>query len=304
MIASWFRRAAMALACVGGAALLAACGSGSVVSDLTPKRFISVGDGFADVGQNGHRYTVNDGTPNWLQKLAAEYSLTLTAATAGGFGYAQGHARVDSADTSSGTNAPSVKQQVDAVLARTALIDGDVVFLGGGISDIVAAVGASGISDATTQTVRAAGKALAAQVRRVVQAGGTHVVITGVPNLGSTPWARGRGQGDAIESLSNAFNDALKVDIADLGQNVLYFDAALFFNLIYNKPDAYPIDNITNPVCTTPDASTCTTSTLLPGADYNRYLFADSLYFTPAAQRLFVNGDQAENVLDRFKDRW
>ena len=89
-----------------------------------------------------------------------------------------------------------------------------------------------------------------------------------------------------------------------VAQRPLYFDAALFFNLIYNKPDAYPIDNITNPVCTTPDASTCTTSTLLPGADYNRYLFADSLYFTPAAQRLFVNGDQAENVLDRFKDRW
>ena len=45
MIASWSRRSALALACAG-AALLAACGSGSVVSDLTPTRFISVGDGW------------------------------------------------------------------------------------------------------------------------------------------------------------------------------------------------------------------------------------------------------------------
>ena len=133
MTASWSRRAVLALACAGATALLAACGSGSVVSDLTPKRFISVGDGFADVGQNGHRFTVNDGSLNWLQQFAAHYKLTLEPATADGFGYAQGHARIDNPDTRSGTNAPSVQQQIDTLLARTSLINGDVVFVGGGI---------------------------------------------------------------------------------------------------------------------------------------------------------------------------
>ncbi len=304
MIASWSRRAMLALACGGAAALLAACGSGSVVSDLTPKRFISVGDGFADVGQNGHRYTVNDGSLNWLQQLAAHYKLTLEPVSAGGFGYAQGHARVDRDDTRSGTNAPSVKQQIDTLLARTNLIDGDVVFVGGGIADIVAAVEATGISDASTQAVRDAGKALAEQVRRVVQAGGTHVVATGVYNVGSTPWARGRGLEHEIGRLSVAFNDALLVGIADLGANVLFFDSALFFNLIYNKPDSYPVDNGKDPVCTTPDATTCTPATVRAGANYNRWMFADALYLTPAVQRLFVNDDYVENAYTRFKNRW
>lgn len=303
MIASWSRRSALALACAG-AALLAACGSGSVVSDLTPTRFISVGDGFADVGQNGHRYTVNDGSLNWLQQLASHYKLTLEPASAGGWGYAQGHARVASADTRSGTNAPSVQQQIDTLLARTALVAGDVVFLNGGISDIVAAVEATGISDASTQAVQAAGRALGQQVRRVVQAGGTHVVVTGVYNVGSTPWARGLDQEGAIESLSNAFNDATKIEIAGLGANVLFFDSALFFNLIYNKPDNYPIDNAKDPVCTTPDANTCTPATLRAGADYNRWMFADALYLTPAVQRLFMNDDYVESGYRRFKDRW
>ena len=304
MNASWFRRAALALGCAGAVALLAACGSGSVVSDLTPKRFISVGDGFADVGQNGHRYTVNDGSLNWLQQLAAHYKLTLEPASAGGFGYAQGHARIDSPDSRSGTNAPSVRQQIDTLLARTSFVDGDVMVLGGGIADVVAAVEATGISDASTQAVQDAGRALAAQVRRGGEGGARRVVVTGVYNLGSTPWARGMDREGDIERLSIAFNDALLVGIVDLWDNVLYLDSALFFNLIYNKPDNYPIDNAKDPVCTTPDANTCTPATLRAGADYNRWMFADALYLTPAVQRLFMNDDYVESGYRRFKDRW
>lgn len=299
----WIRRAAGGLL-VAATALLASCGSGSVVSDLHPERFISVGDGFADVGQNGHRYTVNDGTPNWLQQLAGYYNLTLTPATAGGFGYAQGNARVALADTTSGTNAPSVTAQIDAVLARTALGKNDVVFINGGMSDIVDAVAASGISAATDTAIDTAARALADQVRRVVAAGATHVVVSGVYNLGITPWARNRNITDDATRMSVAFNDRLLTQIVDMGATVLYFDPALFFNLVYNKPQNYPVDNGNDPVCTTPDASTCTTGTLVAGADYNRWLFADSLYFTPAMLRLFTNEGYLENAYTRFKQRW
>ena len=299
----WIRRAAGGLL-VAATALLASCGSGSVVSDLHPERFISVGDGFADVGQNGHRYTVNDGSPNWLQQLASYYNLTVTAASAGGFGYAQGNARVALADTSSGTNAPSVTAQIDAVLARTALTKIDVVFINGGMSDIVDAVAATGISADTDTAIDTAARALADQVRRVVAAGATHVVVSGVYNLGITPWAISRSMASDATRMSVAFNDRLLTQIVDMGANVPYFDPALFFNLIYNKPSAYPVDNGTDPVCTTPDASTCTTGTLVAGADYNRWLFADSLYFTPAMLRLFTNEGYLENAYTRFKQRW
>lgn len=302
MNASWFRRAALALGCAGTLALLTACGSGSVVSDLAPKRFLTVGDSFMDVGQGGKRYTVNDGSNNWVQELAAHYGVTVSAASAGGSGHAQGYARIAAADPIGG--APSVTTQIDTLLAGTTLSDtDDVVLINGGMHDIVAAVEAGGLSDATTQTVKDAGKALAAQVRRVVSAGGKHVVVTGVPLLGDSPWARARNQRDAINTLSVAFNDALLSSIVDLGAHVLYFDAAFFFNLMYGKPQNFDLVNGVDPVCTTPDASTCTAATVA-SADYNRWLFADGLHFSPGAQRKFASNDYAESAYRRFKERW
>jgi len=301
MISVWTRRAALALVCGSAAALLAACGSSSVYHALKPARFISVGDGFADVGQNGYRFTINDGTLNWTQQLAADYGLTLDPASGGGWSYAQGYARVAAPDTTSGTNAPSVQSQIDTLLARTAFADTDVVLVGGGIADIVDAVNATGIGAGTTAAAQAAGTALGGQVRRLVKAGATHVVVAGVYNLGISPWARAQGKGNDIEKLSNAFNDALKLSIVDLGTNVLYVDPALFYNLIYNGKY---LGNVSDPICTTPDATTCTTDTLVSGADATKYLFADSLYITPAAQRFFGSNSYDQNAYTALKDRW
>ena len=301
MTASWFRRTARALCCAGVVALLSACGSGSVVSDLEPKRFITVGDSFMDVGQAGTRYTVNDGSTNWVQDLAAHYRQSVTAASAGGFAYAQGHARVSAADPG---GAPSVTAQLDTVLARTTLHPtDDVLILNGGMHDIIAAVEATGISDASTQAAQAAGKALAEQVRRAVTVGGKHVAVAGVQLLGDTPWARARGQSDDINRLSVAFNDALLSNIVDLGKHVLYLDTAFFFNLMYGKPQNYDLANGKDAVCTTPDASTCTPATVTT-PDYDRWLFADGLHFTPRASRLFSSNDYAEGAYQRFKERW
>lgn len=302
MHASWFRRTARGLACAGALALLAACGSGSVVSNLQPKRFITVGDSFMDVGQGGSLYTVNDGSTNWVQDLAAHYSQTIAPAKGGGWGYAQAHARVTAPDPA---GAPSVQSQIDTLLARTTLHPtDDVVMVNGGIHDIVAAVTAHGISDASTQAAKDAGKALADQVRRVVAAGGTHVTVTGVPLLGDTPWGRSiNTDPTAINNLSIAFNSAVLTNIVDLGQHVLYLDAAFFFSLMYGKPQNYQFDNGKDPVCTTPDASTCTASTVKV-TDYNTYLFADGLHYTPRAQHHFGADNYAENAYFRFKTRW
>jgi phospholipase/lecithinase/hemolysin len=301
MISVWTRRAALALVCGSVAALLAACGSGSVYHALKPTRFISVGDGFADVGQNGYRFTINDGTPNWAQQLAASYGRTLTAAATGGWGYAQGYAHVATPDATSGTNAPSVQQQIDQVMARDSFTDTDLVLVGGGIADIVDAVNATGISADTTAAVKAAGTALGVQVNRLVQAGATHVVVSGVYDLGISPWARAGTHSSDITALTTAYNDALKLSIVKLGANVLFVDPALFFNLIYNANYlSYPKD----PVCTTPDATTCTNDTLLGGADPTQYLFADGLYFTPAAQRMFSSNSYDQSAYTALQNRW
>lgn len=299
----WTRRAAAGLL-AGACALLAACGSGSVVSDLTPARFITAGDSFMDVGQAGAKYTVNDGSNNWVQDMAAQYGLTVTPAVSGGWGYAQGGARVAAADTTSGTNAPSITQQVDKILARTTLGISDVVILNGGLSDIVAAVTATGISDATTAAVQAAGTALGEQVKRVVAAGATHVLVVGAYNVGVTPWAAAIGQPDAITALSVAFNTAVELDLVAYGKTVLFVDPGLMHNLRFNKPDNYQLDNVTNAVCTTPTALTCSTGTLVQGADYTRWMYADSLNFTPVMSRAFSSPDFVESIYYNFSHRW
>jgi hypothetical protein len=69
MSRNWLRRSLLLSACAASL-LLAACGSGTIESQLAPARIVSFGDGFADVGQNGSRYTVNDGLlDNWTQEF-------------------------------------------------------------------------------------------------------------------------------------------------------------------------------------------------------------------------------------------
>lgn len=307
----------------GAAALLAGCGSGSVVSNFFPTRLISVGDGFSDVGQKGSNqlFTVNDGTPIWIQSFASHYGLAVRPANqaagapaaedASYYGYAEGYARIVVDGTSGATSAPSVAQQIDAVLGRVggAFAKNDVVVVTGGTRDIVAAVEENGGAgtDATWAAVRSAGTALAGQVERLVNAGAPHVLVVGVYNLGHTPWAAALG-GDAagqIEALSVSFNDALKLGLQKYdGRRVLVSDPALLHNLIYNKPEDFGFEENFAPVCTTPDAHTCTPATLNPpGVDYNRRLYADPLHFTPEMSRRFAS-DGDLTIYSLVKNTW
>jgi phospholipase/lecithinase/hemolysin len=310
------RRRFLTLAGASAAAALAGCGSSSVASAIDPQRFYVVGDGFSDVGQTGTLPTINDGSPNWIQTLASYYDLSVTPRSAGGAGYAQIGARIDAPDTTSGTNAPSVRQQIDQLLADVPRFENDdLVFINGGMHDIVDAFNATGISAETTAAVRAAGQALGAQVRRLLDAGATHVCVTGVYSLSISPWGRatgfgagddreGFGEGSPLNSLSNTFNNAgLKVSIADWGANVLYFDAALFYNLIASSPESFQIAETLTPACTAPTVLTCTPDTVR-NPDYNAWLFADDLHFTPEAQRIFVSENYAANAYTLLRNRW
>ncbi|MFO1246244.1 MAG: SGNH/GDSL hydrolase family protein [Ramlibacter sp.] len=317
MARNWLRRAAMAAVCAS-AALLAACGSSSIESTLTPSRFVAFGDGFSDVGQGGTRYTVNDGSANvWSQYMASLFGAGLVAQSAGGQSYARGNARVTAKPDAAGrTTTLTITEQVDSFLATNTIGPRDVLVIGGGISDIVAQMAAV---TAGTQTgaqmvvnVRQAGRELGAQVRRLVAAGGKYVVVTGAYNLGRSPWAAAISQGSLLEEASLRFNEELLVSIVDLGANVLYVDAALHYNLVTAVPSSYNLLDAAGVVCTSVDAGAgigigngqinsalCNTATIVTGVDYNRYVFADRIYPTPQAHRLF--GEYAYN---RVRARW
>lgn len=314
MTGTWMRRIA-ALAACASLLLLAGCNS-SIVSAFTPTRIVSFGDGFSDVGNLGvnNRYTVNDGSVNnWTLELAADFGLGLAPSNSGGLGYAQGNARIAlTPDAAGGTSTLTVTQQIDKFLASNSFQPGDLVLINGGISDIVynwEQMQAGNISQSQmTANVAAAANALGAQVRRLVSAGAQHVVVVGTYDLSASPWAAMIGQPRLNSLLSTTtvqFNNALLVSIVDLGANVLYVDAGLYFNLVTASPTSYsPLTDASTVVCNSVDpgpgigiganqvnSSLCTPSTIIAGANYANYTFADAIYFAPSAQRLF--GDNA-----------
>lgn len=327
---NWMRVGAAALL-TGACALLVACGSG-VVSDLDFQkgtqlrsnsvpdkgRIMVLGDDFSDFGQGGRVYSVRDGTRNWIQELARHYDVTVRTAADGGWGYAQGHARVEHPDTTSGTSAPSVKAQVDALLAATSLRKNDAVFINGGMWDIIDAVETHGPeAEDAVALVEAAAKALAAQAKRLLDAGAGHVAVTGVYDLGTSPWAEGWERSDprstskeadgTVAGLALFFNNLLLLELdkeRDTGA-VLYLDAAQFYRFVYDDDhDGYGIpddDRRKNPFCS--GRLGCDAPS---GSDsgYNEYLFADDIHFTPRIWRAFGHWDYGENAYRSFSDRW
>lgn len=317
MTINWLRRTVVLAACAS-AALLTACGSSTVDSAVTPTRIVSFGDAMSDVGQTGVRFTINDGTTNvWSQQFAASYGRTLTAVSAGGTGYARGNARVTATPDAAGVAATlTVAQQIDAFLAADKFGSNDMVVLNGGTSDIIAqmaAVTAGTVTPAQMVTnAQTAGRELGAQTRRLVAAGGRYVVVAGTYDLGRSPWATSINQVDLLSSASSAFNQAFLVSVVDMGANVLYVDAAYYFNLLVNSPGNYSLTNSVTPVCTSVDSgnglgigaghvnsSLCTTGTLIAGVDPLKYAFADPVYFSPVANRLF-----GTYAYDRVRARW
>jgi outer membrane lipase/esterase len=317
MSCHWMRRGLLALA-TATALVVAACGSGTIESQLQPSRIVAFGDGFSDLGQAGSRYTVNDATTNvWVHQVAAHFGLGLTAASAGGTSFATGNARINTRPDAAGNSAtPTVTEQVNQFLAANAIGANDLLVINGGIGDIVAEMvkvdSGAQTSDQMIATVKQAGRDLGAQVRRLVQAGGAHVVVVGTYDLGKSPWATATGQAALLSDASGRFNDQLLLSIVDLGANVLYVDAALLFNLMVASPSSYDLTNATTLVCTSVDpgpgigtgagqvdSALCNTSTLVAGADYTRFLFADRIYPTPQGHRKF--GDFA---FERIRARW
>ena len=318
MALHWMRRAWLVAACAS--ALLAACGGGSVESKFTPTRVVAFGDAMADLGQDGgKRYTVNDGSVNnWTQFVANQYGRTLTASSAGGLSYAVGNARVaahpDAADVASTL---TVKEQIDTFLAGNKVTADDMAIVNAGTSDVIvqgrAALDGRQTSDQMLANLDQAARELADQVKRLVAAGATHVVLAGPYNLGRSPWARQTAGAPAVlEAASQRFNSTLLVSLVNYGSTVLYIDAALYFNN-QTADSGSSFSNRTDLACTSVDTGAgigtglnqvnsklCTvTPPTLVNTDYSQYVFADRVYPTPRAHQLF--GDYAHS---RIQDRW
>ena len=116
MSSLWMRRALLALVSAS-ALLIAACGSGTIESQLQPTRILVFGDGISDLGQGGTRYTVNDGGVNiWTQQVAASFGHNLTSAAAGGTSWARGNVRITGKPDAAGDSATADGDRADRCL--------------------------------------------------------------------------------------------------------------------------------------------------------------------------------------------
>lgn len=320
MATQWLRRAWL-LAAGASVLALAACGGGSVESQLNPARIIVFGDAMADIGQNatGARYTVNDGSVNnWTLVVAQSYGRSIAPVRSGGFSYATGNARITGTPgAANDATAPTVTQQISSFLAAGSFAAEDLVLVSAGTSDLIYQ-GREAIEGRITReqmlaNAAQAGRDLGEQVKLLVSRGARQVAVAGPYNLGRSPWAKQTSQQNLLEAASIEFNNKFLLTVLDLGDNVLYLDAAQQVNLYEANPANYTFNNSTNTVCTNVDPGEgigtglgqvnslqCIPATTLEGgAVYDNYLFADRVYPTPRGHRTF-----GEHAYNRIHERW
>ncbi|EKS68631.1 MULTISPECIES: SGNH/GDSL hydrolase family protein [Caballeronia] len=246
-------------------ALIAACGGGGDDNNSTPAggvklQVVSFGDSLSDVGTyapvaaanfGGGRFTTNPGQV-WVQNVAQYYGDTLTPAMTGGFGvaptnqsglgYAQGGARVtnpmgighatDPNSYAGALTVPVATQVQNYLAAHGSFNANQLVIVNGGANDVLynlqlVKAGAISQADASTAIITAA-KQLGGIVATILQHGATHVLVSNVPDIGTTPQGT---MSDAVtraglSSASIGFNTALDQTLQALNikSKVIYLD--------------------------------------------------------------------------------
>ncbi len=271
------------------AAALVACSDADTFEPLQPTRVVSFGDSLSDLGsQGGARWTVNGVANNiWVETLAANYGLSISAAAAGGQAYAEGLACVAASGGAAGQpcSTTAVQAQISNFLAVQSFAAKDLVAIQGGANDVLLAVGGfiAGTQTAAARdaAIDAAADALSTEVKRLISAGANQIALTNLPDIGKTPL--GAANSSAYIAATRRFNDRLKINLVAQGDKVLLLDLELFFN----REIANAGLNRSDAVCGANPVITCNTGNTLAGADISTYVFADTLRPTPAVHQRF-----------------
>jgi phospholipase/lecithinase/hemolysin len=274
------------------AMLITACGAGSVKDPFVPTRIVVFGDN-QSVTTSGMRYTVNGsgGIDNWTDQIASGYGVKTIV------GNAQAEALIS-----------GVTAQIAAF--GSAYQDSDLVLMTAGYRDVINL--AQSASPSTT-SAKALGAAYGEAIRNAVNRGAKRVLALNMYDFSARYAAQaGVATTDVVmKSLIRAFNDGLKINLDSpyVGDNVRLVDAEFYMNLLTATPASYGFTDSTTVVCTVTDPGTgiglgtgvvnsslCNVGNVASGftSTYNSYVYADSVYLTPAAYRSL--GGYAQNA--------
>jgi outer membrane lipase/esterase len=281
---------------LAAAAVALAVASGSASAQFS--NFYFFGDSSTDAGAFGGRFTVNPGLV-WAQVLGQRYGGTVTTSVTGGTDYAQGGARVTQSPgyppVLPVVNANPVSTQIDLLLAKTPVLDGNALYgVSVGYNDLFFAVAQAGgqipplISPAVAQAnvVQAAIEA-ATQVARLRAAGARYIVVLNLYDTGKAPDGLAN-PAVPLSALTSLYNSTLTAALVKAGLQVISVDTNKLFNEMISNPSAFGFINVTQPACTTSTSLICTPATLVSPNAAQTYLFADGVHPTPAAHAIMA----------------
>jgi len=295
------KKMAAVLRLLGVAALVAGCGgSGTLVSNFSPARFLAFGDETTALTADGRNYGINAlntaGTavdctkyPNWVEYVAQNYGLPFPQCNPGS-GSARSLNRAFA-----GAKVADLATQIDTHLLTDGFNPNDVALILMGQNDVLeqyALYPAQG-EDVITAELEKRGTALAADINRISQAG-AKVVIVSLPDLGVTPFALterlanpGVDRAALLSRLTDRFNAKLLINLpADGGRQIALINGQQLLQAVTQFPGSYGYTDVVTPACAAASLPpNCTTATLVTGASATTWLWASDRLLSASGQR-------------------
>jgi outer membrane lipase/esterase len=295
---------------------------------------VSFGDSLSDVGTyavgaikaaGGGKFTINAVDARiWIEHIALQIGLPVPCAAQTGLNgdpaqgysvpitkfpectaYAQGGARVSepngpgSAGNVGALTDPVATQIQNYLAAHAGRFSGtEAVFVMAGANDLfvqlASLVNGDDPIEVISEMIRA-GMNLGKQVRSLVAAGATRVVVVNLPDASTSPIGQlfpGVAK-DTAQALTRSFNAALRQQLLGAAE-VLYVDAYTQSQELSANPAQFGLTNTTTPACDlSPEKNPlgssliCTAENVVAGP-VDRYEFADNIHPTPYAHLLLA----------------
>jgi phospholipase/lecithinase/hemolysin len=285
-----------ALAALGAGILVAACGGGtSQVEPFEPDQLVVFGDESSLVQADGRRYTVNPRNstsgaidcalqPIWTQAVAARLGFVFT-----GCNPADATGTPAQMRAAAGALADDVKAQIDQQLAAGGFSGNGLATVLAGGNDILALYAEFPRRSEEELLAEAGerGERLARQINRLVELG-PRVLVTTVPDLGYSPYARAQqaaftdtDRAALISRLVAAFNGSVRTTILNDGRYIGLVLGDEAVQAIARLPEAFGVKNVTSAACTVALPG-CTDQTLAESASSAAWLWADDRHLAYA----------------------
>jgi outer membrane lipase/esterase len=292
----------LAAAATLGLGLLAGCGgSTSTVDAFIPGRLLVFGDDLSAMTADGRKYTVNSVDENgfllclvnplWVQSLATHYGMVFAECNPGSQASPKGKMLA-----AAGATTDDMATQIRNFSSGDSIEPDDLATVLVGMNDVLQAY-ASWPAESEADLIarmETAGARAAQQVNELAGSG-ARVLVSTIPDMGQTPFAKAESleKGDVAASvlsrMSSAFNRGLRLNLLNDGSKLGLLLLDDLMHGMVRVPRAYGLVNVDTAVCSNsaplPD---CNTDTLISGNDPtptpSNYLWADATRPTPVPQ--------------------